>query len=253
MNFSIKNKVALVTGGYSGIGEAIVKAFLEEGAKVSILGRELEKGQKFLEQLGELKENCRFIEGDVSVQQDCIKAVEQTVEFFGRLDVGVNNAGVVTCAPAEEMPIDEWDYVNQVNLRGTFMLCQEMAKQMIKQGDGGSIINLSSVSARIVNVPQCQITYNVTKAGVSHMSRIMAYEWAKYGIRVNAIEPGYVDTPTIQKSKDTDWYKVWVGHTPIGRLGKTEEIAGLAQYLASDISAYMTGSCLLIDGGYSLA
>lgn len=253
MDFSIKNKAALVSGGYSGIGEATVKCFLDAGAKVAVLGRDKERGHLFLDSLGAFKENCIFIAGDIASEADCKNAVSETVRAFGRLDVAVNNAGIVTCAPSEEMPMEDWDYVSNVNLRGTFMLCQAAGRQMIAQGDGGSIINISSVSARIVNVPQYQITYNVTKAGVSHMTRVLAHEWAKYGIRVNAIEPGYVYTPTIQQSEDTDWFQVWLAHTPVGRMGRPEEIAGLAQYLASDISAYMTGSCLLIDGGYSLA
>jgi NAD(P)-dependent dehydrogenase (short-subunit alcohol dehydrogenase family) len=154
--------------------------------------------------------------------------------------------------PAEKYDADEFRNLININLNGTFFVSQAVGREMIKSGKGGSIINIASMSGTIVNYPQEQSCYNASKAGVAHLTKSLATEWAKYNIRVNAISPGYMDTalnrvPALEAQK-----QVWIGNTPQKRLGAVDDLNNLAVYLASDGSAYMTGSNCIIDGGYTL-
>ena len=180
------------------------------------------------------------------------KAVAEVVERFGKLDIFVNNAGICRNIKAEEMTLEEWQEVIDINLTGVFIGSQVAGKRMIEQG-GGSIINIASMSGSIVNVPQPQCSYNASKAGVIHLTKSLASEWAKYNIRVNAISPGYMKTGMTEKTLETDMAKDWwLRLTPMGRPGLPCELGGAVVYLASDASSFMTGADLIIDGGYTV-
>jgi NAD(P)-dependent dehydrogenase (short-subunit alcohol dehydrogenase family) len=175
--------------------------------------------------------------------------VEKVLSRWGRLDIAVNNAGTCRNVPAEEMSEADWDTVVDLNLKAVFLCAQAAGKVMIKQRSG-SVINIASMSAQIVNYPQPQVSYNAAKAGVVHLTRSMAAEWAQYGVRVNAISPGYVNTDLLQPAKAL--HPIWIDRTPQKRIGEPWEIAGMAVYLASDAARYCTGSDMLVDGGYTL-
>ena len=178
--------------------------------------------------------------------------VAQTLEKFGRIDFLMNNAGVALWKPAEENTEEDWLNLMNVNLNGLFYCCQAVGKHMISR-KAGRIINIASMSGFIANTPQPQAAYNTSKAAVIHLTRSLALEWAQYGIRVNAIAPGYMSTPMAQPFfADPQIGGVWMNLTPMKRPGLPEELGPLAVYLASEASSFMTGSTILIDGGYNI-
>ena len=166
----------------------------------------------------------------------------------------MNNAGINKLYPAEEMPLDVWQRIFDVNLTGTFLMCREVGKVMLEQGRG-NIVNVASMSGLVVNpLPQTQCAYNSSKAGVIMLTKVLANEWAARGVRVNAVAPGFTRTPLTEKRLSTPndpAVKKWIGGTPMGRVANPEEMVGLALYYASDISSYTTGACMAIDGGYT--
>jgi len=249
--FSLKGKTALVTGGYRGIGKAVATALAQAGADVAIMARNCEAGNKAAEEITSLGVAGKFYHGDVTKKEDCAGVVSDIVNTFGKIDILVNNAATVRNTEAKDMTWEEWNDVINVNLNGIFLLSQIAGNEMIKN-KSGSIINISSISSMIVNVPQPQCSYNVSKAGVNHLTRSLAYEWAKYNVRVNAIAPGYVETELLEFGLTTEMGKTWIDMTPMKRVGKPYEIGGLAIYLASDASSYMTGSVVVIDGAYTV-
>ena len=190
------------------------------------------------------------LEGDVSRKHDVDKAFRRVSDEFGRLDICVNNAGVSIQRPVEEMPEADWDQIMDVNMKGVFLCSQAAARLMIPRRSG-SIINIGSISARVVNVPQKQAVYNASKAGALMLTQAMAVEWAAYGIRVNAISPGYMKTEMTLSSM-APLFPDWEALTPMGRLGEPEELRGAMLFLASDASAYVTGHDLVVDGGYTV-
>ncbi len=178
-------------------------------------------------------------------------AVETTTDTFGRLDILVNNAGISIWQAAEDMPYDDWLRVLDINLNGVFLCAQAAGRVMLEQGSG-SIINIASMSGSIVNTPQRQSNYNASKAAVVHLTRSLAVEWAKRGVRVNSISPGPMATEmTRQYLDDPDYGGVWRAMTPMGRVGRPEELGPLVVFLASEASSFMTGSDIIIDGGYT--
>ena len=192
-----------------------------------------------------------FIQTDVRQKASVDAMVAKTVAEFGKLDFIMNNAGIVKWKEAEDVPEADWLEVINVNLNALFYCCQAAAKQMIKQG-GGRIINIASMSGLIVNRPQCQASYNTSKAAVIHLTKSLATEWAQYNIRVNSISPGYMEGPMAGPFfKDPKMGGVWLDAIPMKRPGKPEELCPVAVLLASEASSYMTGTTVVIDGGYT--
>ena len=247
--FDLSGEVGIITGSAQGLGEQMTIALAEAGAKVILVDINLEKLQKVEERIKKLGGECIAVKTDVTDPLQVDNMVNVAVKKFGRIDILINNAGVVSNYPAEDIPKDEWDKVINVNLTGVFLCTQRAGRQMIKQRKG-SIINISSMSGLIVNRPQPQLHYNVSKSGVIMLTKSFAAEWAKYNIRVNAIAPGYMRTPLVDKVYPR-YGKDWVKYIPMGRIGDPSEIKGPALFLASRASSYMTGSVLVMDGGYT--
>jgi NAD(P)-dependent dehydrogenase (short-subunit alcohol dehydrogenase family) len=251
--FSLKGKTALVTGGYRGVGFGISLALAQAGADVVIMSRSEEGSLKAIGDLKQYGGRYGFLCGDISSREDCERVVCSVRKEYGRLDVLVNNAGICRHTETFGMDFADWYDVINVNLNGTFLMSY-YAGQAMKEHGGGSIINITSMSAEIVNIPQWQCSYNASKAAVNQLTRSLALEWAPYNIRVNAIAPGYINTDMIppDEGKSKGWARLWVEMTPQKRMGEGIEVGAMAVYLASDASAYTTGSVLLMDGGYSL-
>jgi NAD(P)-dependent dehydrogenase (short-subunit alcohol dehydrogenase family) len=248
--FDIKGRKALVTGAGRGIGKVLALALAEAGCDVALFGLHRGNLEKVIGEINRLGVRSIALEGDVSKKDDVDRAFAAAVKELGRLDICVNNAGISLQEPVEEMAEKDWDRIMETNLKGIFLGCQAAARIMIPQ-KSGSIINIGSISARTVNVPQKQAVYNTSKAGVVMLSQSMAVEWAPYGIRVNCISPGYMKTE-LTLSTMSHLFPAWESLTPMGRLGKPEELRGAVLYLASDASSYMTGHDLVIDGGYTV-
>lgn len=246
----LQNKVAIVTGSATGIGKGIVERFAREGCAVVIdyvHGQE-DVARQLCEQLNGEGLKARAIAANIADQDDVNALVSQTVDAFGRLDIMVNNAGIEKKVPFLEIPLELWQKVLAVDLTGAFLCAQAAARQMVKQGDGGRIINISSVHEDLpmpTNVPYC-----AAKGGMRMMMRTMCVELAPHKITVNNIGPGAVDTPMDADLKaHPDQFETLLDEIPLHRMGQPDEIAGLATYLASDESAYVTGSTFFIDGG----
>ncbi len=248
--FSLKDKTALITGGNRGIGRAMTIALAQAGAKVAIVDIRIDESL-IVKDLKNAGVDSLFVQADVTNIDDCQRVVRTVKDKWGQIDIAVNNAGACFNKEAEKMTQKEWLRIIDINLNSVFYMSQAVSKEMIA-AKKGVIINTSSMSASIVNYPQYQCSYNATKAGVSQLTKSLAYEWARFNIRVNAIAPGYIATELTQLGMDTEWGDIWKKMTPIQRIGEPEEISGLVVYLASEASSYMTGSIVTIDGGYSI-
>ncbi len=242
----LEGKVALVTGAATGLGEAIARAFGATGAKVAIdyLHRQVE-AQKICQEIG--SDRAIALQADVSQLQDITRMVQQTVETFGRLDILVNNAGIEVPTPFLEVTEAQWDKQLAVDLKGPFFMAQAAARQMVKQRKG-KIINISSVHEDLPmpgNAPYC-----AAKGGLRMLTRTLADELAPYQINVVGIGPGAIATPINQKTlNDPQKVQTLLSSIPLGRVGKPEDVAALAVWLASDASDYVTGTTFFIDGG----
>ncbi len=249
--FSLEGRSALVTGGYRGLGFAFARGLAEAGADVVIGARDEAACVAAAEVLA--AETGRRVKGiglDVSDAASVRTGVAAAVEHNGRLDVLVNNAGICYHRPALEVPDDEFDAVFDVNVGGLWRASQAAAAHMADNG-GGSIVNIGSISAQIVNRPQWQPAYNASKAAVHQLTKSLAAEWAPLGIRVNAVAPGYVKTE-MAPVDEPRFRARWIEDAPMQRYAVPEEIAPTVVYLASDASSFMTGSVVVIDGGYTV-
>lgn len=245
--FRLDGKVCVVTGGARGIGRAIAAGLKEAGASVVLADIDLEGAQRCAQELG-----ADTVQLDVTDSRSVERAFDAIVARHGRHDVLVNNAGIVHNTAAIETDDAAWRAVLAVNLDGVFYCCRQAGQRMLQQG-GGSIVNVASMSGSIVNRPQPQASYNASKAGVIHLTRSLAAEWALGNVRVNAISPGYVATELTQAGlANPAWRELWLDGTPMRRLARPDEIAPAAIFLASEASAFMTGADLVIDGGYTL-
>lgn len=246
----LKDRVAIVTGSATGIGRAIALRYAQEGAAVTVdyVGSAGADASALVEQIKAEGGRAIAVEADVSEPEHVQSLVAASVQAFGRLDIMVNNAGIEEKVPFVDIPKDLWDKVLAVNLTGPFLCSQEAARQMIKQGGPGRIINISSVHEDLpmpTNAPYC-----AAKGGVRMLMRTLAVELARHNITVNNIGPGAIDTPMDAPLKaHPDQMRALLSEIPLGRMGKPEEVAGLAVYLASDEAAYVTGSTFFIDGG----
>lgn len=256
--FSVKGLNVLITGGNQGLGLGMADAFCQCGANVATMARNAEKGEKVTAELrAKYGTNVKYYQGDVTKKDDASRVVESVAKDFGSIDVLINDAGVTRffdSIDADKNDFKDWHDVLNVDLDGYFIMSVFAAKHMREQG-WGSIINITSNAAEIVNLPQRMASYSVAKAGANRMTKMLAQEWAQYKIRVNAIAPGYTESDLTPASGDElqSYIKFWTEHTPTGRWGKPIEIGALAVYLASDASQQVTGAVFTIDGGYSLA
>ena len=244
----LKGKVVLVTGSTRGIGKEFALGFAKEGADVVINGRNLERAKSISKEIEGLGVRSMAMGADVSLSQDVTRMVDETVHQFGRIDILVNNAGVNPfILEAEKIKEEGWDQILDVNLKGVFLCCQAVGKKMIQQG-GGKIINISSAAGLLGE--QGFLPYCVSKAGVMVLTRILAYEWSRYNILVNAIAPGFVaggmNTPILNKEVLVSGLTQKV---PLKRLGNPEEIVKIALFLASEDSSYINGTTIVADGG----
>ncbi|MBV9518144.1 MAG: SDR family oxidoreductase [Hyphomicrobiales bacterium] len=250
--FKLPGRTALVTGGGRGIGLACVEGLAEAGAKVIIADRDeklAEEGRAVMKKKGYDPE---IVIMDVTDPARVTKVADETVKRRGKIDILVNNAGIARSeTPAETVTDEHWLNVLDVNLNGTFWCCRAFGKHML-EAKSGAIVNVGSMSGFIVNKPQEQCYYNASKAAVHHLTKSLAAEWGSRGVRVNAVAPTYIATPLNAFVKSNPrMYEAWIGGTPMGRLGEVEEIASVVLFLASDAASLMTGSVVIVDGGYT--
>lgn len=247
--FDIKGRKALVTGAGRGIGKVLALALAEAGCDVALFGLHKENLTPVAKEIKALGVKSLIVPGDVSRKEDVDAAFAETMKAFGKLDICLNNAGISMQVPAEEMAEADWQRIIDINMKGVFLCCQAAAKLMIPRKTG-SIINMGSISGSAVNVPQKQGIYNTSKAGVVMLTKSLAVEWAPYGIRVNSLSPGYIQTEMVLSGM-SHLFPAWQDLTPMARLGLPEELRGAVLFMASDASSYMTGHDMIIDGGYT--
>jgi len=249
------DRVAIVTGSSRGIGKAIALALAREEAHVVVnYSTNVQAAEKVAEEIRALGREALVIRADVSKRADVDQMVERVVDKFGRIDVLVNNAGVCTVRPAEVMSEEDWDRDIDIDLKGVFLCSQAVGRVMMKQ-NGGNIINIASMVAEIA-LPG-HAAYCAAKAGVISLTKVLAIEWAKHNIRVNAIAPGFIETEMVSEMvakglRSKEELESIKKRAPMRRLGRPEEIARLALFLASEESEFMTGETIFMDGGYSI-
>jgi len=252
--FRLDGQAVVVTGGNRGIGRQIAEGMAEAGGNVVVANREEESGRRAAAELAEDHGvETLWVGTDVSDEASVENMIAETVDEFGTVDVMVNNAGVVSLHPAEEMPVEEFDRIIDVNLKGVYLSSKYAAREM-KQSDGGSIVNISSMSGKIANYPQHESHYCASKSGVDGYMTQVASEWAEYGIRVNNISPGYILTDMVEQAIEDrpELAETWKTNMVMDEFGRPEDVAPLAVYLASDASSYVTGENVMIDGGYTV-
>jgi 2-deoxy-D-gluconate 3-dehydrogenase len=247
--FRLNGKSGIVTGGGTGLGKGIAAALVQAGASVLIVGRRVDVLEKTANELSKSGKPPIPFSADVSQMGDIPKIVEKAVKEFGKIDFLVNNAGAIRRAPVENYSEADWDAVVQTNLKGPFFLSQAVARTMIEAKRPGAIVNTASLIAYIggKNVP----AYAASKAGIKQVTMSMANAWAPYGIRVNAVAPGWFITELTEAlQKDKSRYAEILSRIPLGRWGNPEELGGAVLYLVSDASSYVTGQTFVIDGGW---
>jgi len=250
--FSLDGRIALVTGGGRGLGRVMALGLARRGANVALVDVDLPSATAVADQVEALGVKGVAIEGDVTSEADAARCVATVVEAWGTLDVLLNNAGIAIQVPAEETPLDEFKRVYDIDVNGTFNFARAAFAPMARQRRG-TIVNVASTAAIVTPVPQPQVAYNSAKAAVVMMTKSLAVEWAEHGIRVNAIAPGYMLTPPLEKMirADPARYEFWKSGVPMRRVGRPEELEGAVVFLASDASSYVTGHVLVVDGGYT--
>jgi NAD(P)-dependent dehydrogenase (short-subunit alcohol dehydrogenase family) len=250
--FKLGGRVALVTGAGQGIGLACAEALGEAGAKVIIADRDPKAAATASDSLKAKGYQAEIVVMDVTNSARVSEVADQLVAQHGKIDILVNNAGIARSeTPAEKVTDEHWLNVIDVNLNGTFWCCRAFGRHMLT-AKSGSIVNIGSMSGFIVNKPQEQSYYNASKAAVHHLTKSLATEWGARGVRVNAVAPTYIATPLNAFVKNSPkMYDAWIGGTPMGRMGEVEEIASVVLFLASDAASLMTGSVVLVDGGYT--
>ncbi|RPD66464.1 NAD-P-binding protein [Lentinus tigrinus ALCF2SS1-7] len=263
-DFSMSNKVCLVTGAARGLGNEFCRAFVQSGCtSLAIVDLKEEEAEHAAEELvkaacvdSEMEPSDYRIMGigcDVSSELSVQQAFRRVMDTYGRIDSVVASAGIVENYSAFDYPFDRIKRLYDINVHGAFFTAREAARNMIPQG-GGSIVLVASMSANIVNIPQPQTPYNAAKAAVKHMAASLGVEWAKKGVRVNTLSPGYMLTKLTRTilAHDTELKKTWESLTPMGRMGEPEDLAGAIVFLASDASRFMTGAEIRVDGGYCI-
>ncbi|MDR0489728.1 MAG: SDR family oxidoreductase [Oscillospiraceae bacterium] len=257
--FSVEGKNVFITGGHAGIGLGISKAFAEMGANIMIMGRRKAEGENVAAEIEkEFGVKARFYTGDLTEPGDPARVTDEAFAEFGSIDVLVNNSGLVRwfeSIEADKNDFADWNDVIKLDMTAVFVMSVYAAKKMRDTGSG-VIINITSNAGEIVNTPQTTVSYSASKAGVNHMTRMLAHEWAQYNIRVNAVAPGYTESK-LGSAQDPEKYAKlnaeWMAKTPTHRRSKPIEIAAAVVYLASEAAQQITGEILTVDGGYKLA
>jgi NAD(P)-dependent dehydrogenase (short-subunit alcohol dehydrogenase family) len=247
--FDLHGKRALVTGASSGIGKRVAMAYVEAGAQVALAARRAEALETVADEVAAAGGRALPISCDVTQPEQVTRMLDQVIAEMGGIDIAVCNAGIITVTPMLDMPPEEFQSIQDTNVTGVFLTAQAAAKAMVRQGQGGVIINTASMSGHIINIPQQVGHYCASKAAVIHLTKAMAVELAPHKIRVNSVSPGYILTELVEPY--SEYHSLWEPKIPLGRLGRPEELTGLYLYLASEASSYMTGSDIVIDGGYT--
>ncbi|MGE6378404.1 SDR family oxidoreductase [Peribacillus muralis] len=247
--FNLTGKTAVAIGGNSVLGSAISKGFAAQGAKVAIVGRNLEKAKEVVKEIENDGGSAKAFQADVCSRDSLLEAADQIQQWSGGWDILLNAPGKNSSTPFFELEMDEWDDIMDVNLKGIVLTCQIFAKKMIDQERRGSIINISSVSSTI---PLSKVfTYSVSKAGLNSVTQFLAREFAPSGIRVNAIIPGFFPAEQNKKILSAERIESIMEHTPMNRFGTPEELQGAAVWLASEkASSFVTGTLIRVDGGF---
>jgi len=245
--FRLDGKTALVTGAGQGLGKSFALALAQAGADVAVADLNEPKAAATATEIGQLGRRTLAIRADVSRPAEAAAMVERVVSTWGRLDIAVNNVGVaIPIKDAAQVTEDEWDWLMDTNLKGTFFCCQAEAKAMIPRRSG-KIINIASICGHIV-WPEPQALYSASKAGIIHLTRCLAAEWITHGIRVNSISPGVTRTPDLFPQV----IPVFLNRAPIDRVAEVTDLQGAVLYLASEVSDFMVGHDLVLDGGYTV-
>jgi sorbose reductase len=247
--FDLHGKTALVTGASSGIGKKVAQAYVEAGARVAIAARHVDVLREVAGEIARDGDGVLPIGCDVTRPEQVAAMVERVVAEFGGIDIAVCNAGIIADIPMLDMTPDEFLTIQNTNVTGVFLTAQAAARAMVAQGRGGAIITTASMSGHIINVPQRVGHYCTSKAAVIQLTKAMAVEFAPHQIRVNSVSPGYIRTELVEPL--TEYHRQWEPKVPLGRMGRPDELTGLYLYLASAASSYMTGSDVVIDGGYT--
>lgn len=240
----LQNKVALITGGASGIGAATARLFVQEGAKVVLTDLNEEKGKAFEAELKTQGAEAVFVKANITSEEEVASLFKQAIAAFGKVDIVFNNAGIGRVHPTHELEYSEWRNTVNVDLDGVFLVARESIREMLKTG-GGTIVNTASMYGWVGSPGSA--AYNAAKGGVINLTRSLALEYADQNIRINALCPGFIDTPIIPEENKKELAAI----TPMKRLGQAEEMATAVLFLASDESSYMTGGSLIVDGGYT--
>ena len=250
--FKMEGRIAVVTGGGQGIGLACAEALGEAEARIVVTDRDPRMAESACAALKAKGYPAEAVTMDVTDSARVTQVAAELAARHGKVDILVNSAGIARSeTPAEKVADEHWLNVIDVNLNGTFWCCRAFGRLMLEAGSG-AIVNIGSMSGFIVNKPQEQSYYNASKAAVHHLTKSLAAEWGARGVRVNAVAPTYVETPLNAFVKSNPrMYDAWIGGTPMARMGTPEEIASVVLFLASDAASLMTGSVVLVDGGYT--
>ncbi len=243
--FRLDGKVAVVTGGNRGLGQAFARALREAGARVVIAARDQARSEQVASEL-----EAVAVRTDVTDEASVRSMLETVLDELGSVDVLVNNAGVAFHAPALDVPEEQWRAVWDINVDGVWRCCRIIGEQMV-ECRSGAIVNIGSISGMIVNRPQMQPAYNASKAAVHQLTKSLAAEWAPFGVRVNAVAPGYVKTEMAPVDRP-EFRRHWVDDAPMQRYALPEELGPSVVYLASEAASFVTGTILVVDGGYTL-
>ena len=251
--FDLKGKTALVTGGSRGLGLQLAHALGEAGARIMLSSRKASDLEEAVADLQAAGIDARWIAADCAIEADIHRLADETLERMGDIDILVNNAGAAWGAPAEDHPLEAWDKVMNLNVRGYFILSQRIAKKSMIGRKSGRIINLASIAGLGGNPPEMQtIAYNTSKGAVVNFTRALACEWGKYGITVNAICPGFFPSKMTRGTLENLGVDKLIANAPLRRLGDDEDLKGITLLYASDAGKHITGQWLAVDGGVSV-